>query len=64
MPGIERNPSDQQHRRYHELCHGRIRTADAFVRLRHGGRPYDHRAPCGRRRSLHDAGRTEEEHGS
>ena len=29
--GIKRNPSDQQHCRYHKLCNGRIRPADACL---------------------------------
>ena len=29
---VSRHPSDQQHRRYHKLCHGRVWPADACIR--------------------------------
>ena len=29
--GFQRHPSDQQHCRYHKLCDGRIRPADACL---------------------------------
>ena len=38
-----RRAPDQQHRRYHELRHARVRPADARVRLRLPARRQDHR---------------------
>ncbi len=32
MPGFQRNPPDQQPGRYHKLCNGRVRTANACIR--------------------------------
>ena len=37
--GSSRNSSDQQHCRHHELYYGRVRTADACIRLRPARRP-------------------------
>ena len=52
-----RRAPDQQHRRYHELRHARVRPADARVRLRLPARRQDHRPPRRRGRISPDARR-------
>ena len=57
MPRVQRDPADQQHRRYHELYHGRVRPADAFLWLRHDRGSQDHCQACKWRRHLHNSRR-------
>jgi len=57
-PARTGHPSDQQYCRYHQLCDGRVRSANACLWYGYDRRAWDPGSPCQCRWDFRDFGRT------